>query len=141
MSPVAVVRHQPSLRLAYGRARLAEIERMRQVYLAARDGVPQRDIARAVHLSQASVHRMVAKGRVLGVESESLEEIVLQRLVGDLSTEEMLARLAGFERWVPRVIDPVDGVLGEDSQSELEALWEDSLISEEELDHVLDTHE
>lgn len=141
MSLAVVSRHQPSLRQAYGRARLAEIERMRQVFLASRDGVPQRDIARAVHLSQASVHRIVAKANALGVEHESLEEIVLRRLVGDLTSDAMLERLVTFERWVPRVVDPVDGVLAEDSRSELEALWEDSLISDEELDRVLDAHE
>lgn len=49
------------VRLSYARAYLAELERMRQVYLASLDGMPQREIAQAVHLSQGSVHRVIAR--------------------------------------------------------------------------------
>ncbi|WP_245993279.1 hypothetical protein [Xylanimonas allomyrinae] len=141
MSAVTVAAHEPSLRLSYARARLAEIDRMRQVYLASLDGVPQRDIAAAVHLSQASVHRLIVRARALGMPRESVEEVVLQRFVGGISTVQMLERLASIESWVPRVVDPVDGVLPGDSQADLEELCEDGLISEDEVNQVLDEHE
>ncbi|MCL2424580.1 MAG: hypothetical protein FWD11_11935 [Micrococcales bacterium] len=135
---MSVAAHEPNLRLAYAQARLADAERMRQVYLAALDGVPQRDIARAIHLSQASVHRTVAKARVLGAEHESVEEIVLRRFTGQLTTQQMLTMLAGYERWVPRVVHPVDGVLPGDTQEQLEDLLDDGFLTEDELDQVLD---
>ncbi len=141
MSAVAVAAHEPSLRLSYVRARLAEIDRMRQVYLASLDGLPQRDIAAAVHLSQASVHRMIVRARALGIDRESVEEVVLQRFVGQISTAQMLERLASIESWVPRVVDPVDGVLPGDSWADLDELCEDGLISEDEVDQVLDDRE
>jgi len=114
---------------------------MRQVYLASLDGVPQRDIAAAAHLSQAGVHRIIAKARVLGIERESVEEIVLQRFAGQIASEQMIGKLVGSDAWVPRVVDPVDGVLPGDSQSELEDLLADGLISEDEVDRVLDARE
>lgn len=135
---IAVLEHGSELKLSYARTRLAEIERMRQVYLASLDGMPQREIAQFAHLSQPSVHRLIARARALGAEHESLEEIVLRRFVEDSSPDEMVERLIGFENWVPRVVDPVDGALGEDSQQELEGLLEDGFISEEEIDRVLD---
>lgn len=141
MSAMTVAAHEPSLRLSYARARLAEIDRMRQVYLASLDGVAQRDVAAAVHLSQASVHRVIVRARALGMERESVEEVVLQRFVGVISTAQMLERLASIESWVPRVVDPIDGVLPGDSQSDLEELCEDGLLSEDEVDQVLDAHE
>ena len=141
MSAMTVAAHEPSLRLAYARARLAEIDRMRQVYLASLDGVPQRDIAAAVHLSQASVHRAIVRARALGMERESVEEVVLQRFVGSISTSQMLERLASIKSWVPRVVHPVDGVLPGDSHADLDELCEDGLLSEDEVDQVLDAHE
>lgn len=141
MSAATVAAHEPSLRLSYARARLAEIDRTRQVYLASLDGVPQRNIAAAVHLSQASVYRMIVRARALGMERESVEEVVLQRFVGDISTAQMLERLASIESWVPRVVDPVDGVLPGDSQADLDEMCEDGLISEDEVDQVLGTRE
>lgn len=138
---VSIVAREPRLRLSYARAQLAELERIRQVYLASLEGMPQREIARAVHLSQASVHRVIARARALGMEHESIEEIVLQRFVGQLSSEQMLEKLAGLGRWIPRVVDPVDGVLGEDSPAELERLLDDGFLSEDEVDRVLDAHE
>lgn len=137
---IAAAGREPNLRLSYARAHLAELERMRQVYLASLEGMPQRDIAQAVHLSQASVHRVIVRARALGMEHESIEEIVLQRFIGDLSSEQMLEKLAQFGRWVPRIVDPVDGVLAEDSQAELERLHEDGFLSEDELDQALDAH-
>ncbi|GAB2466485.1 DUF1974 domain-containing protein [Xylanimonas ulmi] len=53
----------------------------------------------------------------------------------------MLDRLALIESWVPCVVDPVDGVLPGDSQADLEELCEDGLISEDEVDQVLDARE
>lgn len=141
MSATAVAAHEPGLRLSYARARLAELERMRHVYLASLDGLPQRDIAAAVHLSQSSVHRLITRARAMGIEHESVEEIVLQRFVGQTSTAQMLDRLTSHSSWVPRVIDPVDGVLPGDSRADLEELCEDGLISESEVDRVLDAHE
>lgn len=138
MSIAAAAERGTELRLSYARARLAEIERMRQVYLASLAGMPQREIAQLVHLSQPSVHRLILRARALGAEHESLEEIVLRRFVEGGSSEEMVERLIGFEHWVPRVIDPVDGVLDGDSQQELEELLDDGFISEEEIDRVLD---
>lgn len=140
MSIISAVR-EPDLKLSYARARLAEVERMRQVYLASLDGMAQRDIAKAVHLSQASVHRMILRAKALDLAQETLEEIALHRLVGQISTNEMVERLRSYDRWVPRVIDPVDGVLGEDSQAELEELLDDGLLSEAEVDLVLDAHQ
>lgn len=137
---IAAAGREPNLRLSYARAHLAELERMRQVYLASLEGMPQRDIAQAVHLSQASVHRVIVRARALGMEHESIEEIVLQRFIGDLNSERMLEKLAQFEHWVPRIVDPVDGVLAEDSQAELERLHEDGFLSEDELDQALDAH-
>ncbi len=102
--------------------------------------MPQRDIAQAVHLSQASVHRVIARARALGMDHESIEEIVLQRFIGDLNSERMLEKLAQVEHWVPRIVDPVDGVLAEDTQAELERLHEDGFLSEGELDQALDAH-
>lgn len=137
---IAAAARVPNLRLSYARAHLAELERMRQVYLASLEGMPQRDIAQAVHLSQASVHRVIARARAVGMDHESIEEIVLQRFVGDLNSELMLEKLAQFEHWVPRIVDPVDGVLAEDSQADLERLREDGFLSEDELDQALDAH-
>ncbi len=141
MSGVASAVHEPSLRLSYARARLAEIERTRQIYLASRDGVPQRDIAAAVHLSQASVHRVIARANAVAIERESVEEIVLQRFVGRITSEEMVSKLVGSEAWVPRVVDPVDGVLPGDSRAELEDMLADGLVTEDEVDRVLDARE
>lgn len=137
---IAAVR-EPDLKLSYARARLAEVERMRQVYLASLDGMLQRDIASAAHLSQATVHRMILRAKALDLAQELIEEIALQRFVGHISTEVMLERLRGYENWRPRVVDPVDGVIGEDSRAELEALLDDGLLAEEEVDLVLDAHE
>jgi hypothetical protein len=75
------------------------------------------------------------------MERESVEEVVLQRFVGGISTAQMLERLASIESWVPRVVDPVDGVLPGDSRADLEVLCEDGLLSEDEVDQVLDAHE
>ena len=138
MSMTPALDHGSALRLSYARSRLAEIDRMRQVYLASLDGMSQREIAHFAHVSQPSVHRLIARARALGAERESLEEIVLRRFVEDSSPDEMIERLIHFENWVPRVIDPVDGLLDEDSQQELEELVEDGFISEEEIDRVLD---
>ncbi|MCA0252152.1 MAG: hypothetical protein KIT69_01970 [Propionibacteriaceae bacterium] len=140
MSLAAAVRG-PDLKLSYARARLAEVERMRQVYLAALDGMPQREIANAAHLSQATVHRMILRAKALDLAQDLIEEIALQRFVGQISTEVMLERLRGYENWRPRVVDPVDGVIGEDSRGELEALLDDGLLAEAEVDLVLDAHE
>ena len=41
---------------------------------------------------------------------------------------------------MPRIVDPVDGVLAEDTQAELERLHEDGFLSEGELDQALDAH-
>lgn len=139
MSTVAVGR-EPDLKLSYAHARLAELQRMRQVYLASLDGMPQREIAQAAHLSQASVHRMIVRARALDMAHESIEEIVLQRFVGRLSTEAMLERLERYEFWLPRVVDPVDGVLGDDSQAELEEMLDDDFLTDAEVDQVLDLH-
>ncbi|WP_448072457.1 hypothetical protein [Georgenia yuyongxinii] len=133
--------HEPGLKLSYARARLTEIDRMRQVYLASLDGMSQRDIAQVVHLSQASVHRVIVKARALGMEHESIEEVGLQRFVGQLTADQMLERLIGLDHWVPRVVDPVDGVLAQDSQEALEKLLEDGFISEDEVGQVLDAHD
>lgn len=130
---------ESDLKMAYVHARLAEIERTRRVFLAAEGGMPQRDIARAVHLSQASVHRLVARAKVLGV-GESVEEIVLERHVGKISTEQMLARLRATEAWVPRRVDPVDGVLPGSSEEEVEALLDSGFLTESEVDQILDVH-
>ena len=101
----------------------------------------QRDIAQVVHLSQASVHRVIVKARALGMEHESIEEVGLQRFVGQLTADQMLERLIGLDHWVPRVVDPVDGVLAQDSQEALEKLLEDGFISEDEVGQVLDAHD
>lgn len=136
MSAVA----EPQLKFSYAKARIAELERIRYVYLAAETGMPQRDIARAMHMSQAGVHRMIAVARVTGV-SESLEEFVLQRHIGQIDTVEMMDRLVSFERWVPRVVDQVDGVLPGGSEEELESLLDDGFLTEEELDRIVAAHE
>lgn len=131
---------EPQLKFSYAKARIAEIERIRYVYLAAEAGMPQRDIARVVHLSQAGVHRMIARARVAGVAG-SVEEIVLQRHIGQIDTVEMMRRLASFEQWVPRMVDPVDGVLPGGSEEELESLLDDGFLTEEELDQIVAAHE
>lgn len=139
MSAVAVAAHEPQLKLSYARAQLAEIDRLRYVYLASLDGMAQRDIAAAVHLSQASVHRLITRARVLGVH-ESIEEIALLRFVGQIDATELLERLRSFDHWVPRVVDPIDGVLAEDSEADLDALLEDGFLSADEVDQVIAAH-
>lgn len=136
---VSAVR-ESDLKMAYVQARLAEIERTRRIYLAAEGGMPQRDIARAVHLSQASVHRLVARAKVLGA-GESVEEIVLQRYAGRIPTDEMFRNLGGAGVWVPRVVDPVDGVLPGSSEEDIEALLDGGFLTEAEVDQILDAHE
>ncbi len=136
---VAAVR-ESDLKLAYVQARLAEIERTRRIYLAAEGGMPQRDIARAVHLSQASVHRLVARAKVLGV-GETVEEIVLQRYAGRIATDEMFQLLGMPGVWLPRVVDPVDGVLPGSSEEDVEALLDGGFLAEAEADRILDAHE
>lgn len=140
MSNEAVHVGASDLRFAYALSRLADIERTRRIYLAAESGMPQREIAQAVHMSQASVHRVIARARVLGVEP-SVEEIVLERYVGQLSTEEMFERLAGLGAWVPREVDPIDGVLPGSSEEDVESLLVDGFLSEAETDRILDAHE
>lgn len=135
---IATVEHESELKLSYARSRLAELEQMRHVYLASLDGMSQREIARVVRLSQPSVHRLIARARALDAQHESIEEIVLRRFVEDRPPDELVERLIRFEHWVPRVVDPVDGVLDGDSQGELEGLLEDGFLSEEEIDQVLD---
>lgn len=61
-------------------------------------------------------------------------------IIRDLGSEQMLEKLAQFEHWVPRIVAPVDGVLAEDSQAELERLHEDGFLSKDELDQALDAH-
>ncbi|MDR1806626.1 MAG: winged helix-turn-helix domain-containing protein [Propionibacteriaceae bacterium] len=73
--------------MAYAKAHVAEIEQRRHVFLAAEAGMTQRDIARSVHLSQPTVHRMIRQAKALGVD-ESIEEIVLARFVGDIGNDE-----------------------------------------------------
>lgn len=136
---VAVV-GESDLKMAYVLARLAEIERTRRVYLAAEGGMAQRDIARAVHMSQSAVHRLIARAKVVGV-GESVEEIVLERYAGKISTDRMFPRLRGIEAWVPRVVDPVDGVLPGSSEEDVEALLEGGFLTEAEADVILDAHE
>ena len=131
---------ESDLKMVYVRARLAEIERTRRVYLAAEGGMPQRDIARAVHMSQSAVHRLIARAKVLGV-GESVEEIVLERHVGKCSTEEMLRRLREMKGWLPRIVDPVDGVLPGSSEEDVEVLLEGGFLTEAEVDLILDAHE
>jgi len=136
---VAVV-GESDLKMAYVLARLAEIERTRRVYLAAEGGMAQRDIARAVHMSQSAVHRLIARAKVLGV-GESVEEVVLERYAGKISTDQMFPRLRGIEAWVRRVVDPVDGVLPGSSEEDVEALLEGGFLTEAEADAILDAHE
>lgn len=136
----AIAVSESELRSAYAHARLAEIERTRRIYRAAEAGMPQREIAQAVHMSQASVHRVIARARAMGV-APSVEEVVLQRHVGLLGSEEMFERLAALESWVPRVVDPVDGVLPGSSEEDVEALLADGFLNEAEADRILDTHE
>ncbi|WP_253868462.1 hypothetical protein [Promicromonospora umidemergens] len=69
-----------------------------------------------------------------------MEEIVLQRHVGLLIATEMFELLAALESWVPRVVDPVDGVLPGSSEEDVEALLADGFISEAEADRILDFH-
>jgi hypothetical protein len=139
MSIPSVSVDESALRASYARAQLADIERRRQVYLAALDGMPQREIARSAHLSQASVHRLIAKARLLGIE-ESLEEIVLSRFIGAIDDAEMMRQLATYPNWVPRVVDPVDGVLPEDSESELDTLVAEGFLTDDEADAVIGAH-
>ncbi|MGW2093024.1 winged helix-turn-helix transcriptional regulator [Promicromonospora sukumoe] len=131
---------ESDLKMAYVQARLAEIERTRRICLAAEGGMPQRDIARAVHLSQASVHRLVARAKLLGV-GESVEEIVLERYAGRISTEQMLQQLRRVESWVPRTVDPVDGVLPGSSEEDIEALLDGGFLTGSEVDQILDARE
>jgi DNA-binding Lrp family transcriptional regulator len=131
---------ESDLKMAYVRARLAEIERTRRVYLAAEGGMPQRDIARAVHMSQSAVHRLIARAKVVGVD-ESVEEIVLERYAGKASTDQMFRRLREMRAWVPRVVDPVDGVLPGSSEEDVESLLEGGFLAEAEADLILDMHE
>lgn len=138
---VAVAAHEAGLKLSYARARLADVERMRQVYLASLDGVSQREIARAARLSQAGVHRMIIRAKALQITDESIEEIVLQRFVGLISSGLMMTKLQQYQSWRPRVVDPVDGVLGEDSQAELDELLEAGFLTEAEADLVLAVHD
>ena len=139
MSATAIASHEPQLKLSYARTQLADLDRLRYVYLASLDGMAQRDIAAAVHLSQASVHRLIARARALGVH-ESIEEIALLRFVGQINTTELLERLRSFDHWVPRVVDPSDGVLAEDSEADLDALLEDGFLSADEVDQVITAH-
>ena len=85
-------------------------------------------------------HRLIAKARILGVH-ESIEEVALLRFVGQIDTPEMLRRLTSYEHWVPRVTDPIDGVLAEDSEAELDALLEGGFLTETEVDQILAAHE
>jgi len=130
---------ESSLKLSYADTVLAEITRKRQVWLAAQAGMPQRDIARGAHMSQSTVHRVLKQAQITGTD-ESIEEIVLSRFVGVIDTPTMMERLAGYRRWVPRVIDPVDGILPGDSQAEVEALVDDGFLSDDEADAILDAH-
>ncbi|MDR1078629.1 MAG: helix-turn-helix domain-containing protein [Propionibacteriaceae bacterium] len=139
MAIEALIAEESSLKLSYAKAHLAEIEQRRQVYLAAQAGMTQRDIARSAHISQPTVHRMIRQARTLGVE-ESIEEIVLARFVGGIDTDDMMRRLLTYPNWIPRIIDPADGLLPEDSQSEVDFLVVDGFMSDDEADAVIDAH-
>ena len=139
MPSQAQVAEGTSLKLAYAKAYLAEIEQRRHVFLAAQAGMSQRDIARSAHMSQATVHRVIRQAKVLGVE-ESVDEIVLSRFVGDIDAAEMMRRLVVFPRWVARLVDPLDGVLPGDSEAELDALVADGFLSDDEADAVVAAH-
>jgi DNA-binding Lrp family transcriptional regulator len=99
----------------------------------------QRDIARSVHLSQPTVHRLIRQAEVLGVE-ESIAEIVLSRFVGEIDTGAMMRRLLGSPRWVPRGYERWVGEVPEDSEEELNFLVMDGFMSDEEADAILDAH-
>lgn len=130
---------ESDLKLAYVRARLAEIERTRRVYLAAEGGMPEHDIARAVHLPQSAVHRLILRARGVGA-SQPVEEIVLERYAGTTSTEEMLQRLRELEVWVPRIVDPVDSVLPGSSEEVVSVLVEGGFLTEAEAALILAAH-
>ncbi|MDR3106612.1 MAG: helix-turn-helix domain-containing protein [Bifidobacteriaceae bacterium] len=136
----ALKSEESSLRMSYAKSRLAEIEQRRRVFRAAEAGMTQRDIAKSAHLSQPTVHRMIQQAKALGVE-ETIEEIVLARFVGDIDTGQMMRRLRGYPHWVLRVIDPADGLLPEDSRSEMDFLAMDGFLSDDEADSVVDAHE
>lgn len=130
---------ESDLKMAYVLARLAEIERTRRVYLAAEGGMAQRDIARAVHMSQSAVHRLIVRAKAVGV-GESVEEVVLERYADKISTDQMLSRLCEAESWVSRVVDSVDGVLPGSSEEDIEVLLEGGFLTEAEADTILDAH-
>ncbi|MDR0433173.1 MAG: hypothetical protein LBH48_07725 [Bifidobacteriaceae bacterium] len=140
MSAGVVEVRESDLALSYARSRLADLDRMRQVLQAAQAGMAQRDIARAAHLSQPTVHRMIGRARVLGLDNETVEEIVLRRFVGELTDSEMLHQLQAFSRWIPSITDPIDGRLPEDSEAELEALVTEGFLSDGELTRVVAAH-
>jgi predicted DNA-binding protein (UPF0251 family) len=131
---------QSSLKLAYARFHLAETGRRRHVFLAAQAGMTQREIAKAVHMSQATVHRVIRQAKVLSVE-ESIEEIALSRFVGEIDTEEMMSQLGSFPQWVARVVDPLDGILPGDSESEVDALVADGFLSNDEANAIVAAHD
>jgi DNA-binding Lrp family transcriptional regulator len=140
MMPIqAQAKEESSLKLSYAKSRLAEIGQRRNVFLAAQAGMTQRDIARSVHLSQPTVHRMIRQAEMLGVE-ESIDEIVLSRFVGEIDTGEMMRRLLSYSGWIPRVYDSLDGYLPEDSEEEMDFLVMDGFMSDEEADAILDAH-
>lgn len=125
-----------SLEHAHARMRLAEINQMRQAVLAAQRGVTQREIARRLQVSQPTVHRLLGRAARLGIEP-SIEEIVLRRFLGEISSTDMLRALSIDVKWVPRVVDPIDGVLPGGSAEDLEDLVDQGYLSEAEVDHVL----
>jgi DNA-binding Lrp family transcriptional regulator len=131
---------ESSLKMSYAKSRLAEIEQRRRVFHAAEAGMTQRDIAKSAHMSQPTVHRMIRQATALGVE-ESIEEIVLARFVGDIGSGQMMRRLRAYPHWIPRIIDLADGLLPEDSRSEVDFLVLDGFLSDDEADAVVDAHE
>jgi DNA-binding Lrp family transcriptional regulator len=140
MAPESRLAQESSLKLSYAKARLAELEQRRHVFWAAQAGMTQRDIAKSAHLSQPTVHRLIRQAKALGVD-ESVEEIVLSRFAGAIDSAEMMRRLLAHPHWTPRVIDPADGLLPEDSQSEVDFLVMDGFLSDDEADAVIDAHE
>ncbi len=116
----------------------AELKLRRGIFALHDAGVPQREIAKAVGISQPEVSRRL-KRRPLRSQAAGPRDVILQRRVGAIDTEEMLRRLTAMRLTVraPGKRGAVDGAASvTGTAKQLVAALREGMITEAEYEAI-----
>ncbi len=116
----------------------AELKLRRGIFALHDAGVPQREIAKAVGISQPEVSRRLRR-RALRTQAVGPRDLILQRRVGAIGTEEMIRRLAAMRLTVksPGKRAAADGAASTTGTAkQLVAALREGLITEAEYETI-----